>query len=53
MKQRQSPECGNEMGLLIQRQSAVAILECDNDMTPNVFTCVLASPGRPILLVTV
>jgi len=49
MKQRQLPECGNKMGLLIQWQSAVAILERDDDMTPNVFTCILhlqASPFR-------
>jgi len=53
MKQRQSPECGDEMGLLIQWQSAAAILERDDDTTPNVFTRVSASPGRPISLVTV
>jgi len=41
------------MGLLIQWQSAAVILERDNDMTPNVFMRVLASPGQPILLVMV
>jgi len=41
------------MGLLIQWQSAAAILEHDDDTTPNVFMHVSASPGWPILLVMV